>query len=736
MFEGLSPEETLAKAKQTLEEWWGYWEESYDERDVASSFHHNTKGRGQWDEDDLQLLKDQGRPALTFNLGQKEVNTAVGLNQEAALYPIPVPVSAEDELTREVVAKLMEALEEDACLEEAETDADHRRHVEGEADLWLELERREDDPLQWKATWESVDTTEITWDPAAEKADGSDARGVYRSKWIGREEFEVEYPEHASRVDELFAQAGEGPSPRSTRWIESFNPKREREDRARKGANFYVDRRQQQVRIVRLQYKQAVRRWWLSVPTEEGGFRVEEVPEERAQEVREALRSVQEEGSTVPEGLEGLEGVEILDTWTQKVRWLEFIGNEILFHDDAPVPFKGFSCVRVVCYRDWKTGEPYGIWRNLKDPQMGVNKQLSTELDHLVRQVQPGTDVEEDAVLSKHAFEQATKVGGVRYLKEGALAAGRLQERQPPQLSAGHAALLEQHANLLGRISDSDSVQERAAGTGAEAAFTVAMRHHKSTLAGAIRALHWKAYQRTRARRMLEVLLDLPDAQLAAMLGDPQTYKVQGGIVTKLQQVPDPQTGQAQLQPVGQVALTDLRSLRYNITFDTRSRNKMIRLTGLNLLTTLQQMGVPVPPDLLYEKVADSAYEAERMKEHARQVMQASAQQRQEVMQMQLAAARWEQEAKTLRELVNLGRLGEDRRHHMAEERRQYLEAADDATLQLLDALIRADQGEKQMLLDLAANILRRDPRKPPIPAGGAGPMPGNGQRPPRGSSA
>jgi hypothetical protein len=62
----------------------------------------------------------------------------------------------------------------------------------------------------------------------------------------------------------------------------------------------------------------------------------------------------------------------------KKVKWLQFTGNEILFDDDSPLPFPGFSICPLFVFTDAskRTANHFGIVRLMKDPQREINKRF------------------------------------------------------------------------------------------------------------------------------------------------------------------------------------------------------------------------------------------------------------------------------------------------------------------------------------------------------------------------
>lgn len=708
MFESTDQSERLREAKDLFQRTISYWDRSYLERERASRFHNNTGGRGQWSSADLELLKEQGRPALTFNLGAKEVRSSIGLNQESALKAIAVPVGAEDSQLKDIVNALMDRVTAAAEIESQDTVVDLRRHVEGEANIQLEIRADDRDPTLIKCVHRLVASDEVAWDMSSRSPDRSDAKHVFRHKWTDKADFLEEYPNLATKVDELFRAAdAKSPPPRPDKpdWMDPESGEYatfKETNRWVHGPNVWADKKTGKIRIVHLQYEKAVKKHWIIKQGDAGQPTAVQIQPAVAAQIRSAQRAM-EAGEVPP--IPRVMDANIVTTWGKETYWFEFIGNEVLYDDLSPEPFDGISILPCSCYVDWVTGEPYGMWRDMFDPQQETNKRYSVELHHAMNQASPGTDVEENALaMSQSSFETATKTpGSVRYFKDGKLATG-VVDRQPPRLSTAHAAMMEQSTTLLSRISDGDSATEQAQGSPREAAFTVAMRHHKSKLSGVTRAKNWRDFQKKRARMILEgIVKSMPDHQIAELLSNKDRYQVQDGLVYIIDSVPGPD-GQPQPQVMGQVPIRSMRSHRYDIDFDVRSENNIIKTMELDILNTVSQ-NVPIPPEMFYERLSTSRSEVELMKRYALETQRAAGEQAMAQEQFQQSVAQQALQIEALKRHIEGLKVEEQGRHNKALEALESIRLSVGTDVDIAELLLEAERGELDRIADILKTI-------------------------------
>lgn len=104
-----SGEEKLKVIQEDFEACVEHDDERIAEAHRASRFYHNTHCEGQWEEDDIDALRDEGRPVFACNLVRGKIDTFVGMMLDEKRTPIVNPAGAEDKLLAEALSNVAAA---------------------------------------------------------------------------------------------------------------------------------------------------------------------------------------------------------------------------------------------------------------------------------------------------------------------------------------------------------------------------------------------------------------------------------------------------------------------------------------------------------------------------------------------------------------------------------------------------------------------------------------------------
>lgn len=687
----MSPEQKLAMGLKLYSDARGHWMDAKERMDAAFAFAHGS----QWHAKDLEILKEEGRPALTFNLVQQKVQQAVGMNEDNKRQVTANAVGANDRALAEALNALLRHFYLDAHMDEVDSEAYEHGIIAGEGAIHVSFERDTAMPLWAKLKACVVNPKEVYWDPASRARDRSDARYLVWPRWMAKSEFLAEYPQHAAKVEELF-DANNLPAEQrfDTDQSDYYDPE----------LSAVIDVRRGRLCILHLEYQCPREKFFLT-----DGQQVREVDAEQAAAMKDGL-------SARP-----IEGTDVLATWNEQVYWLEMIGNEVLFDGPSPEPYDGYSLVPWTCYLDPRTGYTAGVVRALMDPQRDVNKSYSQSLDHLAAQGKPGYIAEKSAVPDVNEFIRRNRQGGsVALVEDEALTAGKIKERVIAQYSPAVAQRLTASLEMIDRVSGIATDPESPA-RAVEAATTQLLREKK-----AIRSMRGVLYrfqrcQREVGRRILEgISRAVPDEQIVAILSDAQRYQMMPGnpMAAKQGMPAGPHLMDMQLrQPVD---LRNLRALKMDIDLDPSSESDMQRSMQLEVLVQISATGgVPVDPEVILELAASSRSMKERLINYFKQ-MQAMNQQLamaekqtglQATMMTAQANARLA-EAETIKARAEAGNVALEAQRKRAQDtvtafldtqemqRKKSADAAE-AFLSMLEIWERADEAEKDRLLTM-----------------------------------
>lgn len=673
-----------------------------EERREAKSFHHNTRQVGQWTKEELDYMEERRRPAFTWNVGSGYVRKATGLSQASATEPVPVPLGGEDRHAREVMEKLLRALRKELRHDEVDRYGDEHRHATGEWGLHLHAAEDPANPAETRVEAFPVDADELWWDLDSRLPNRTDAKVLFWPRWVSKGEWLRLYDESGVTID------GERRSARTV-WEEFVNKMKrgggvegepsstaalptglhealddEPLDYRDLDVAHFWDAKRNKVRLFHVEYKRPVAKTWL-VHLGTG------VAEELPADLVDTVRTMQENG------VQGFVDTEIRRTTVDEVYWFEFAADAVLFDGPSPEPYDGFSVVPLVFALDWLDGATYGLWRNYRDPQRALNRRESYFNEMVSHQAHPGTDVEKSAMADEHQFRKATAGDDlVRVFADGKLATG-VKERTPQQLPAGALALIEKAEGLFDKIGVSGGAIETPAGA-AEAAFTVQVRQEWTKLDLIMFFDNYKAYQEETARKEVQIMVRaFPDHQIAKMLDDPERYRVNRRVVELLGEPQShPVTGEPVPTVVARVALTELRRRQYAIDFDTRSRNQALRLAAFQTYLQALTAGVPIDPELLYEAMAESAADAERLKEYGEQAGRAQAAQAKQAEAAQERIVQLTAQVEAAAVQLKAIQASEEKRHNLATELND-----------VLALLEKADENERRIFFEFVRDKAR-----------------------------
>ncbi len=680
MLTAKEPAERLLQAKSFYEHTWDQYDRCrwFAEVQTDEEYHH---GR-QWTDEDLAYLRKQRRPALVFNIIQSKLLHLIGAHEDNLEVPIAAPVGVEDQMLADLLNHIRDRIW--AEIDGADVDAEvwESGIICGIGSSAIDAVPDPDDPAMLRVSLYPLSAYEVLWDPASERRDRSDARFVFWHRWLSRTEFKQEYPEHAGRIDEIFHEQF-GLSADVAHWLKvNPSPATSGDVRDLRGTLYY-DRHRDQVRVIRMEYKASTKRLFAVDPV---SSQMREVEPEELRVMRQLAPSI-----------------ESVSNWTTEYRWLEFVGDAVLFDAPSPLPIDGFSITSSVCHQDHKR-MPYGKVRMLRDPQGEVNKRMSQTLHLIVQQTQPGVFAEAGAFVNEAEAEASLKMAGsVTKLAPGALAQGKLKERTVPTLPDAPLQIHQQAIRLIDMISGIWSDQLLEPRGIPEAAATAQLKHRQSLLAMRPVMRGFTSYQRGVFRKLLQIVVRaMPDEQIARLLGNAKRYQVQGHIVM------DGQTGKS-------VSIDSMRDLQYNVEVRPADENSSQRLMELQTLVELHGGGMPVDPNVIIDYLAIPSDRKEQLRSYVKSQAEAAAQNAKQQMAASMAQLKHVASMDVADRRLEAGTLAEKARHNKALELIAQAKLGKDVSALMADY----SQEEQRMVLDVVMEMLKNV--RPP--AGGEGAM-------------
>lgn len=376
----------------------------------------------QWSAQDEAVLREQGRPPITFNRVLPIIKAVAGAEVNNRLDIQYLGRQLQDAALNEVLTEASRYLEQEAEAEDEESDAFVDCAISGMG--WVEQRLDYETNPDGAYVEDRVDPLEMIWDASAGKRNVVDARRLFRAKSMDRAEAIALFPDaDEADLDAAWAEDRDAEEPHR-----QIGPGEHRADR-----RDAEDRDADRVTIVECQWWERVRVVRVADPRSGA---VSEMPEERFAQLQARVAQVAAAAGMPAPELPAMRAM-------KRVYKRAFLGATVLEVGASPVG-DAFSYVCLTADRDHNRNAWFGLVRPMRDPQRYANKWLAQTLDMLNRQTKGGAFAEKGAAADQRQFEESyAKPGAVTWLNDGALMGGKFKPKDLPQLPAGHYQLME-----------------------------------------------------------------------------------------------------------------------------------------------------------------------------------------------------------------------------------------------------------------------------------------------------
>lgn len=619
MFEKLNKKKKLERGKELFidavnrdREWQGEARQDFNFRDGD-----------QWSSEERAILEEELRPILTFNLTKSSIDLIMGMSEDNKVIFRAVPVDPTDGFLAEVLNDVADWVRDTNDFDDEETATLESAAICGRGYTGIDFvpdPKRFGEIIMQEIT---IPVSEIHYDPASRRPGWDDASYFCWDRWLTREDFLMRFPKVShNKVNQLIEggngdldiAAADGNEP-STLFDAEYSTDDDSDYDTPLDFQFY-DKTKNMVRVIHMEYWEMFERKFMFNP-ESGKF--EELPEgANLKDLKEAFSAEFGEEATV-------------ETLRDKrVKWLQFTGDEILYDDISPLPYPGFSVVPMFAFRDvsQRTMNHFGMVRLMRDPQKEINKRWSQALNLLNQQVQPGVYAETDSFVDdRQAVQSLKEAGSVTWVNSGALQGGRIKERTVPNFPNAPMQMEQFSQDIMKKITgiNPDLLgQDRGR---QEPGVVVRLRQQQGiTLLKPLFKSFNNMKKQLFKRQLAIVMAYMPDEQVLRILGQSDRYSV------------DPESGMIVDQQSGLTAdLRDVRNLEYNIGGEEAPGNMSKRMMELSAFMEMQQGGLPVPPELIIDKMDIAAGDKAKWLEYINSQQEEAAKQQEKMMQTELA---------------------------------------------------------------------------------------------------
>lgn len=366
----------------------------------------------QWSTEDLQTLREQMRPEITFNRVGPMLDMVGGLeitNRQELRY---IPREPTDLRVTETLGGIAKYYRDQADAEDEESDAFLESAICGLG--WTETRMDYDYEQEGEICIEKVDPFEMYFDPSAQKTNLSDAKYLFRVKELTKEQFQESFPDAPDDIGN-----GMDLSFDDTELMKD-NPKDQYE------VGDPQDRSRGKYWVVEYQWCEKV-----PVAVVAGEKGPVDIPMDRYKKISESTN---------------LKAAKRRQT---KYFRAFMCGNVLLKKGPSPCEH-GFTYKAITAKRDRNKGCWYGIVRPLKDPQRWANKWLSQTLHILNSNAKGGHFIEQGNLANPRTFEADSAKPGSNILVKSI---EKIKERSVAQFPSGFDKMTSIAVNAMPQVT-------------------------------------------------------------------------------------------------------------------------------------------------------------------------------------------------------------------------------------------------------------------------------------------
>lgn len=497
----------------------------------------------QWDEEDLQKLRDERRPALVFNRVPRVINAIAGLELENRQEVIFSPREKGDAIASEILTGAAEWVREncDAEDEESQMFKDCLQIGMGWTETRLDYETDPDGEI----IIERIDPLEMVWDEKAKKRNLDDAAWIARQKNYTKKEFHAIWPE--ADVDMLNgADHNKGLQPHDATlapwYINDQSQKDQREND----------------KVTVTQYQKWIRVIFYRVQDTDN-----DIVEMDVKEFKKAKKMID------------MMGFKYIRQTRRVFKQYFVAGEQMLEKGNNPINKFTFRCITGL--QDRNHNYWFGLIQIMRDPQMWSNKWLSQTLDIFNRNSKGGYLAEANAFKDARQAEKSISQANITYVNEGVLAENRIRPKETPAFPTAIDGLLQL---AMTSVSDLVGVSLESLGMAkTEQAAVLEVERKRTTIT--IVADFFDSLRRYR-KEQGRVLADF----IISYISDGRLVRISG-------------PGLGQYVPLVKAEMDFAYDIIVDETPTSPNQKHKVFTTIINLLPQLLQAGIPIPPEIL-----------------------------------------------------------------------------------------------------------------------------------------
>ena len=403
----------------------------------AQMVDHDFYDGDQWTEDDATILRERGQAPLVFNVIKSTIDWIIGTERRTRVDYRVLPREKNDADGAETKTNLLKFVGDANRFPYARSRAFADAIKSGVG--WMEVSVRSD-PTDEPIYQGYEDWRNIWYDPLSVEPDLSDARYLFRERYVDLDVAMAMFPE---RKDVLRASAVQSARYSDSLLIDDVDAER---DVYEQGAGVLTDDTRSRVKLVECWYRQV---WSGKI------MRGDELG---------TLNGATFDAANELHGLLAQEGhASVYDAVQMRVRCMVYCEAGVLQDAESPYRHNRFPLVPIWAHRKKRGNTPYGVVRGLIDPQSDLNKRRSKALFILsTNQVVADDDAVDDW---DEVAEEVARPDGIIRAKKGS----RFEIRNVVQLAEEHVNLMQQDRQFIestGGVTDEMMGRESNAQSG------------------------------------------------------------------------------------------------------------------------------------------------------------------------------------------------------------------------------------------------------------------------------
>ena len=352
--------EAAKKTHKQLLSWMYLEREKQAENRMEMSMDHAFYDNEQWLPEDAQDLRSRGQMPLVFNEVAPMVDWVIGTERRTRVDWKILPRAEDDVETADIKTKVLKFVSDVNRVQFARSRA-FADAIKGGLG-WVDDGIR-DDPTQDALYSKYEDWRNVIWDSASYETDLSDARYIFRWRWVDEDIALMMFPERADQIRQAVEDAGafSMQNEEDTWYIGEKLDNKERSGTVyAAGAGVMVDTQRRRIKLIECQFRMPCQCQVIVDGPMKGAF--------YNQDDQVMVETVSSDGST------------IIDKVMMRVHIAVFTEAHMLALSPSAFRHNKFSLTPIWCYRRGRDRLPYGIIRRVRDVQQDLNKRASKAL--------------------------------------------------------------------------------------------------------------------------------------------------------------------------------------------------------------------------------------------------------------------------------------------------------------------------------------------------------------------